>query len=190
MGRREFGSGVGRVFFLLPVLLATGGFGVRGDDGGDETRFSLTEPIVCREIRGYEDYETLKTPTLTADDKLLIYFVPLHYKTSKVGDHHEARFTQDGKIRRRGEKAVLWTKKDLLEDTAKATEPPRQVYLRNSIGLKALKPGEYEFDIILRDEVGKSAPALRSVPFRVIPTAPPAGDATPPGRDIKVPVRP
>jgi hypothetical protein len=148
-----------------------------GDDR-DDGSFSLTEPIACKEIKGYEDYVVLPGAALTADEKLLVYFRPRHYKSSRVGGKCEAHLTQEGRIRRRGEKAVLWSKQKLVDYQVKTDDPPQFIYIRDTISLKGLKPGEYDFDIVLHDEVGRSAPAVRTLPFRVIPSPrPPDGDA-------------
>ncbi|MFO0909449.1 MAG: hypothetical protein U0794_14035 [Isosphaeraceae bacterium] len=134
------------------------------------TAFGLSEPIICSEIRGFEDYERHPTASLTAEEKLLIYYRPLHYKSRKVKGMFEAHLTQDGTIHRKGEKAVLWSKKKLVDYQVKTPEPPEFIYHRNTIALKGLKPGEYVFELTLRDEVGQGAPALKSIPFRIVPT--------------------
>jgi hypothetical protein len=147
----------------------------RADDPADEDdgKFGLTKPIACKEIRGYEDYEPLLPVELTSEDKLLVYYRPMHFKSEKTGKTYEARLSQDGRIRRKGEKSPLYSKKYLDYRPTKQGEPPSLLYIRNTVGLKGLKPGEYEFDIILKDEVSQSAPAVRSIPFKVIPTPPP-----------------
>ena len=48
-------------------------------------RLGMTPPIACREIEGYEEYEPLPDAALTSDEKLLVYFRPRHYKSTKVG---------------------------------------------------------------------------------------------------------
>ncbi len=140
----------------------------------DDGSFAVTKPIACKEIHGYEDYVVLPRAALTSDEKLMVYFMPRHYKSDRVGDKFSVHFTQDGRIRRRGEKAVLWSKNKLLEYEATTDRPPSQIFFRNTLGIKSLKPGEYDFDIILRDEVGKSEPAIRTLPFTVIAAPPPA----------------
>jgi hypothetical protein len=171
-----------RAGVLLSVWLAlVGGPGSArpaAPDEDDDGSFGLTAPVACKEIKGYEDYVPLPRAALTSDEKLLVYFRPRHFKTAQNGDSYEAHFTQDGRIRRRGEKAVLWSKKNLL-DYRPTTEnsPPRLVYLKNTVALKGLKPGEYEYEIVLRDEIGRSAPAVRALPFTVLPP-PAAGEAS------------
>ena len=45
-----------------------------------------------------------------------------------------------------------------------------QIYIRNTISLKGLEPGDYELTIILHDELDKGGPASRQVvKFKVIP---------------------
>jgi hypothetical protein len=160
-------------------LFATAG--LSGGDAPDDGSFGMTEPIACREINGYEDYVVLPDAALTADEKLLVYFRPRHYKSAPVDGQFEAHLTQSGKVRRRGEQAVLWSKAKLLDYRVRTAEPPKLIYLRNTIALKGLKPGEYEFEIVLRDEVGRSKPAVRVLLFRILPSPGPTRDEKSPG---------
>jgi hypothetical protein len=149
-----------------------------GQSGGRETpkrtRFRMTEAIVCRSIEGYEDYEPLPGAAMTADEKLLIYYRPINYRSDLVKGYYQAHFTQDGEIRKKGAKTAIRQKLKVLDyTTPKMEQPPQLIYLRNTISLKGLEPGEYDFVIILRDEVGKGPPARQVVRFRVIPASGP-----------------
>jgi hypothetical protein len=88
-------------------------------------------------------------------------------------DFFKAHLTQDGQVRRRGEKTVLLRKKSLLDYEPKSRNPLGPIYLRNSFSLKGLTPGEYEYDIILRDENEPGPPAIQSLKFRVVAPVPP-----------------
>jgi hypothetical protein len=134
---------------------------------------TMSEAVVCRSIDGYEDYEPLPDAAQTSDEKLLVYYRPFGYRTTFVKDAYQAHLTQDAEIRRRGEKGVLRQKKKLLDYTAKSPQPPEQIYLRNTISLKGLKPGDYVLTIILHDELGDGPPATQVVRFRVVPAQDP-----------------
>ena len=97
-----------------------------------------------------------------------MYYRPLNYKVVSRGDEYIAHFTQDGQIRRKGEKEVLLRKKNMMDYEAKNTMPPDQIFIKNSFSLKGLAPGEYEYDIILRDENDPGSTVTQSVKFRVI----------------------
>ena len=129
----------------------------------------MTKAVACKSIEGYEDYELLPRGELTAEEKLLVYYRPLNYKIVRQGKDYMAHLTQDGQVRRKGEKTVLLRKKNLLDYEAKKAEPLGEIYLRNSFALKGLAPGDYEYDIILRDENNPGPPVTQSVKFRVIP---------------------
>jgi hypothetical protein len=153
---------------------------VRGDGragGDDDGSFGMAAPVACKEIRGFEDYTVLPRAELTSEDKLLVYVRPRHYKWAKVGAKFEAHLTQDGRIRRRGEKQVLWSKKKVLDYSVKTDTPPQTIFLRNTVALKPLKPGEYELDLILHDEIGQSVPAVRSLAFTIVPVSSPSSDS-------------
>jgi hypothetical protein len=158
----------------LVLVLGLGGAASGAPEEDDDGSFGMTPPVACKEIRGYEDFVPLEPAALTADEKLLVYFRPLHFKTARKGSSYEAHFTEEGRIRRRGGKAVLWVKKDLMEYRPRTETPPRLVYVRNTVSIKGLKPGEYDLELVLRDEIGRGAPAVRVLPFTVLPSR--AGD--------------
>lgn len=169
---------------LSLVLTATLAGATPIDDDPDDGGFGFSPPVVCLEIHGYEDYVPLPEPELTADEKLLLYYRPLHFKTEPVGQRHRAHLTQDSKIRRKGGKAVLWSKTGMVDYQVDAESPPRLVYMRNTVALKGLKPGDYELDVILHDRIGLSEPAKRSVAFRIVlaATTETPDDQTPPAK--------
>jgi len=131
-------------------------------------RLRMSPAVVCRSIDGYEQYEKLRGAALTAEEKLLVYYRPLDYKMVQKDAVFTAHLTQDGQIRRTGEKTVLLRKQSLLNYEPKSPNPLGPIYLRNSFSLKGLAPGEYEYDIILRDEYEPGPPAIQSLKFRVI----------------------
>ena len=142
-----------------------------GDDDRDDGSFNFSPPVACKEINGYEDYVVLPNATLTADEKLLIYFRPRHYKSGRKGKEYEVHFTQDGQVRRRGEKTAAVMKFKPMEFKSTYANYPERIYLLNKIALKGMKPGDYDFEIVLHDAIGKSAPAVRIMPFTVVAAA-------------------
>jgi hypothetical protein len=160
----------------------------RGSNGAgrvakDEDGLSMTPPVACLSIDGYERYEKLPGAALTSEEKLQIYYRPLNYKIVHQGDEYLAHFTQDGQIRRRGKKAVLRRKQNILDYEAKSPRPPHQIFLKNSVPLKGLPVGAYEYDITLRDENNPGASVTQSLVFRVIPPALPKAQKSPARRE-------
>ncbi|MDR3617861.1 MAG: hypothetical protein P4L85_00810 [Paludisphaera borealis] len=130
----------------------------------------ILAPVVCKSIEGYEDYETLPDAELTSDEKLLVYYRPKGHKVVRQGDEYVAHLMQDGQVRRLGQKKVLLRKAKLLDYEAKSDIPPDEIYIRNTFSLKGLPPGEYEYDMILKDLNAKPATVTvtESVKFRVV----------------------
>jgi hypothetical protein len=157
---------VASVLACVLALSAGASVDARGDEPKEPGKLGLTKPILCKEIRGYEDYEERPDNSLTRDEKLLLYFRPLHYKEKKVGTKNQVHFRQEFRIRKQGQKAVVWTKKELSEYKNTFT-PPAFVYLHNTVSLKELKPGEYEYEIVVFDEIG-GAKATQVIPFKVV----------------------
>jgi hypothetical protein len=134
----------------------------------DDKPLAMTRAVACRSIDGFEQYEPLPGGALTADEKLQVYYRPLNYSTSQEGEVYRVHLIQDGQIRRKGEKAVLRSKKNILEYEPKSREPLGTIFLKNSVPLKGLPPGDYEYDIILRDENRPGPPVLQSLKFRIV----------------------
>ena len=169
MTRRDGrGSVVGRLGVIV-TLVVTGLAAAPGKEDRDDGSFGLTEPVACSEIKGFEDYVELPGGALTSDEKLIVYFRPRHFKTTKIGRLHEAHFTEDARIRRRGQKPVLWSKLKMVDYQPRAETANPPIYFHNKIALKGLTPGKYELEIVLRDEIGQTPPAVRVLPFEVVP---------------------
>jgi hypothetical protein len=141
--------------------------GYKPDDRKSALR--MTPGIVCSAINGYEDYKILPKAAQTSDEKLLVYFRPLGYQTERIDDKYQAHLIPDFQIRKRGEKEVLLQKLKMYEYKVKNERPPRFLYMKNSISLKGLPPGEYDLTLILHDEIAKGPPAKQVIRFRVIP---------------------
>ena len=165
------GNGWRRLALAAALLVAAGsappGSGGEDDDDGS---FGFSAPIACKEVRGYEDYDKLPNAALTRDEKLIIYFLPRHFKSERKGKAYLVHFTQEGRIRRRGQKAVIYSLPKTLEYKSESKTPPQWIYLTNKLALKALPPGDYDYEIVLHDAVGRSAAAVRTLPFTILPT--------------------
>ena len=79
----------------------------RSERAAKPIRLRMTPAVACRAIDGYEQYEILPKAALTAEEKPLVYYRPLDDKTVQKDEFFKAHLTQDGQVRRRGEKAVL-----------------------------------------------------------------------------------
>src|SRR4051812_19724422 len=96
----------------LACVLALGLASARGQDEGEgKVRLGMTTAVAGARVGGYEQYEPLDEPALTADEKLLVYYRPRNFGVERVeGGMYRAHLTEDGRIRRRGKKEVVWSK--------------------------------------------------------------------------------
>jgi hypothetical protein len=142
-------------------------------DDPEKPKLKMTEAIACSKVDGYEQYEPLEDATLTADEKLFVYYKPLNYHVERKGNLYRAYLTQDARIRPHGKKTVLRRKDDLMKYEVKEKSEPTNLFISNFISLKDLPPGDYDLDIILHDRVGDEANATQVLPFRIkaAPTA-------------------
>jgi hypothetical protein len=155
------------------------GPGKTQQDDRDEAPLAISKPVACISIDAYEQYEPLPGAELTSEEKLLVYYRPLHYKIERTGKTFRAHLTQDGEIHRRGEKAVLQRKEHMVDYDVKSESSPDFLFVRNTVALKGLKPGEYDFVIILHDELGQTPPARQALPFRIVPVKLPRPESDP-----------
>lgn len=139
----------------------------RGDDPPTSSKLAMSPAVVCEKINGYGDYVTKDEPAVNRDDKMLVYFEPTGFAYETVGKEYRVHLVEDGRIRRKGERRVLLAKDKLVDYKGKSKEPPLNIFLSNSISLKSLPPGEYEMEIILRDEIGKGPTTSQILKFRV-----------------------
>lgn len=162
-------STLARWMILAALGLVPPGQEPKGAEDADALR--IEGAVACRSIEGFEDYEILPDAELTSDDKLLVYYLPKNYKSVPSKDGFVAHFTQDGQVRAAGKKKVLLRKAKLLDYEASSRTPPENVFIRNTFSLKGLSPGDYEYDVILRDENApkEHGTVTATVKFRVVP---------------------
>ena len=74
-------------------------------------------------------------------------------------------------MRAAGKKKVLLRKAKLLDYEASSRTHPENVFIRNTFSLKGLPSGDYEYDVILRDENApkEQGTVTASVKFRIVP---------------------
>lgn len=149
-----------------------------GSDGKDaapapaKPALAMSAPVACRRIHGYDQFEELPDAAITSEEKLQVYYEPSGFKVDRQGKQYVAKFVQDGVIRPKGDKKVVWKKDKILEYEAKSDEPPARVYLTNSVGLKGLPPGDYVLTLTLHDGLRPGTTATETLDFRIVPGPP------------------
>ncbi len=143
----------------------------------------MSRAVICTTIDGFEDYKPLVGAAQTSEEKLLVYYRPLRYTVEENDDLYRAHLIQDNVLRRRGKKEVLRQKKKVVDYEPKSKTPLGPIYIKSTISLKGLTPGEYELTIILHDVLDPSAPpSTQVVPFKVIPPFDPRTKEAAPGK--------
>jgi hypothetical protein len=138
------------------------------DEAVDEA-LGMSRAVACLAITGYEQYEPLPVAEMTSEEKLLVYYRPRNYQIDREGSTYHAHLTQDGEIHRRGEKPALQRKAHMVDYDVKEKTSPDFLFIRNTVSLKGLKPGEYDYVIILHDELNPKLTARQAMPFRIVP---------------------
>jgi hypothetical protein len=138
--------------------------------GADEPEgLAMSKPVAVTKIHSFAAFEPLPGATLTADDKLMVYYEPTGYTIERTKDGFRALLAQDGKLRKKGRKEALWQKAPMFEFEAKDATQPYRLYMRTDLAIKGLPPGEYELDLTLHDRLAKGTHAVRTVEFKVVP---------------------
>jgi hypothetical protein len=141
-----------------------------------EDRLDMAPAVACASIAGYEQFVPLEDAAITSDEKLLVYYRPKHYTIKKEETSYLVHLSQEARVRRRGEKTVLWSTDNLFDFKFENSVPPAWIYLHNKIALKGLPPGDYDLDITLHDVLAPKMTAQQILPFKIkaAPPAPPA----------------
>ena len=158
------------------LLAASVGRRQTGQDAKKANRapLEMSKAVICKKVEGYEKFVPMPDAAVTSEDKLLVYYRPLNFKVEPVekpkpGHRYRAKFSQDGRVRRKGEKTVLMKKDLILEYEPFFETPSERIYLVNTVGLKGLPPGDYEYDIVLRDALDEGSSTTQTVAFTIIP---------------------
>jgi hypothetical protein len=157
------------------ALLVAGACPIDGSKA-DRPPLEMSKAVVCKKVVGYEDFVELPDASLTSEDKLNVYFRLLNFRVDPVdkpkpGSRFKARFTEDCRIRRKGEKTVLMKKDKMVEFDSSFESRDQTLYMVNNISMKGLAPGDYELDIVLHDVLEKDSSATQTVSFTIVPVA-------------------
>jgi hypothetical protein len=131
------------------------------------SRLKISPAVVCTKIDGYRRFKPRKPVELTKDEKLVVYYEPTGHQTESRAGVFRAHLVQDGSVRRATVKSPVWEREKMVEYKPEASTRPDYLYIESTVSLKTLEPGEYVFDIVLRDIISGST-ATQSVPFMVI----------------------
>ena len=141
----------------------------------DVAEFRVSEPIVCKSIKGFRNYERLDPPELTVYDKLLIYVEPTGFETKSQADVKKGQLVQNGKVRAKGSKTVIFERQELLKVEPELKIGHELYYLSATVGFKNLKPGEYSLDLETVDKLAQPERKIsQTIDFRIIPGSDPA----------------
>jgi hypothetical protein len=161
---------------LAPLLVLLVYLSAGAQDSEPTPTLAISEPIVCSEIRGFGDFDRLEPPVLSADQKLQTYLQPTGHTINHDSktDLHSAHLVVDVVLRRKGQKTPIARKDKILDYKPRASSPPTNLYLGTTLSLKGLRPGDYELDLLVKDQLAPANPkpsASRTVAFKIKPTS-------------------
>lgn len=129
----------------------------------------MTEPVVCRSVKGFRDYVKLEPPSLTTFDKLQVYVEPYGYSTKPEGEKLRAELVQGVKLRAKGAKKLIFEREELFKYDPVIDSSGQQIYLAASIGFKNLLPGPYLLELETMDKAAKpEKKVLQIIEFQIV----------------------
>lgn len=158
------------MFTVLAGLLSLSVLCQASDTSSDNTADSLTmsDPIACKSIKGFDDYEPLENATIGPDEKLLIYTrVNGHTVKPAKNDKYQVHLIQDVNVRKKGQKRVIWGRKKIIDFMGESIDPSERIYLGTTIGIKGIAPGEYQAELILTDAFDTDHTTRQVLDFKV-----------------------
>lgn len=135
------------------------------------TDFKVSEPITCKSVKGFRNYEQLDPPELTTFDKLLVYVEVSGFATFDDENQRKARLIQNGKVRAKGSKSVIFERKELLSFEPVSKTGRETFYFASTIGFTDFTPGEYVLELETVDKAAlPERKVTQSIEFRIIPS--------------------
>lgn len=154
------------------ILIVCCGFAMPLGSMGQEVaqEFRLSEPAVCKSVKGLRDFVRLDPPELTTFDKLNIYVEPSGFATQLIDGLRKAKFVQNAKVRAKGMKKVLFERRELYKFEPEVKSDVEEFYLMASIGFKNFPPGEYTLELETIDQAAiPEQKRIQTIEFRIIP---------------------
>ena len=136
---------------------------------GVAQEFRISEPAVCKSVKGLRDFVLLDPPELTTFDKLNVYVEPSGFATQMIDGLRKAKFVQNAKVRAKGMKKVLFERRELYKFEPEVKSDLEEFYLMASIGFKNFPPGEYTLELETIDQAAMPEQKLiQMIEFRII----------------------
>ncbi len=134
------------------------------------SRPDLTDPILCETIRRFRDFDKREEPLFVVGEKLQIYIEPFNYFIVRDQEtkRYRAHLTIDLKLRIKGQESVYRSLNRVVDYETTTENPPTPLYLGAGVVLEGLRPGDFEVELILRDEIAPEKPtASRKIPITI-----------------------
>lgn len=167
---------------MIPNLLANLVLGISaivGAEPAQTTDLKVSEPITCKSVKGFRNYERLDPPELTTFDKLLVYIEVSGFATFTDENQQKARLVQNGKVRAKGSKTVIFERKELLRFEPVSKTGRETFYLSSTVGFTDFSPGEYVLELETVDNAASpERKVIHSIEFRIIPSPDEAQETT------------
>jgi hypothetical protein len=159
-----------RSFALLTIVLcAFGQMPAESFAPQEPDEFKVSVPVVCKTVKGHNDFVRLDPPELTTYDKLIVYVEPTGYSTRLVDGKRKAAFVQNGKVRAAGSKKVIFERNELLRFEPEVSGPGATFYLAATVGFKSMPPGDYVLELETVDEAAEPfRKTAQLVPFTIV----------------------
>lgn len=157
--------------FRQLIVVGCCGLALSGDLLGQEVsqEFRLSDPAVCKSVKGLRDFVRLDPPELTTFDKLNVYIEPSGFATHVVDGLRKAKFVQNAKVRAKGMKKILFERRELYRFEPEVKSSLDEFYLMASIGFKNFPPGDYTLELETIDQAAMpEQKKVQMIEFRII----------------------
>ncbi len=138
-------------------------------DDPDESPLTLSKPVACLEVRGFNDYRERSSTEYRPGQKMLVYYT---IKGSQFVEDDRGRFrphlVQYGTVRSARTGKTILKRSKIAEFRAGMDFAPSVVYLTMEVLLDGLRPGQYELVIEAEDRlVEGSKPGSSVIEFSI-----------------------
>jgi hypothetical protein len=127
----------------------------------------MSDPVACRKITGFDDYEALENASIGTGEKLLVYTRVTGHTVEKAKASYRVHLLQDVNIRKKGQKRIVWGRKKILDYQGQTDDPTTRIYLGTTIALKGFPAGDYQAELMLTDALNPERTARQVLDFTI-----------------------
>ncbi len=133
----------------------------------NEAPLGINNLTLVERVDGYGDIIPLQSPSIPQGSALILYFEPTNWRTVMTQELYRFHIAQDILLENAAGEP-LFQQEGFLQFKRDTTQPTMDLFVKNTVNLGALPPGDYRIKGVLHD-VYAEAQVPFEIPFSITP---------------------